>query len=126
MPTLTIVIGVLVTLLGPAFYFASTTRSGTAFIPSAFGVLILLCGLVALAGGGARKHALHVVAMVALLGTLAGLGMGVPALLRGNPRGTLGPYSQVALGVLCAALLVACVRSFVAARRARATGFPIV
>lgn len=107
--------GIILILWSVVTYFSSESRSFTAFIPAIFGVLIGIFGFVA-RSEKARKHAMHGVATVALLGTLSGLGMGLPKIFR-EPG--LAAYSQIFLGVVCLILIIVCVRSFIAARRAR-------
>lgn len=94
-------------------YFASESRSFTAFIPAAFGVLMTLFGLIG-RKESARKHAMHGAAVVALLGLLGGFGMGLRKVFS-EPG--LAAYSQIFLGVVSLILLIVCVRSFIAARR---------
>lgn len=56
-------------------YFASESRSFTAFIPAIFGAIMTLFGLIG-RKESARKHAMHGAAVIALLGLLGGFGMG--------------------------------------------------
>ena len=107
--------GILLILWSIITYFSSESRSFTAFIPAIFGVLIGIFGLIA-RSEKARKHAMHGVATVGLLGVLSGLGMGIPKVLS-EPG--LAAYSQLFLGVVCLVLIIVCIRSFIAARRAR-------
>jgi phosphate/sulfate permease len=74
---------------------------------------------------GWRKHAMHGAAFVAVLGVVLGGGQffrKLPGLLRGaddvNQRAML--FTGV-LVLICAIYLVLSIRSFIAARRARAT-----
>jgi hypothetical protein len=95
-------------------YFASESRSFTAFIPAFFGMLMTLFGLIG-RKEGARKHAMHGAAVVALLGVLGGFGMGIRK-VASEPG--LAAYSQLFLGLVSLVLIIVCVRSFIAARRA--------
>lgn len=94
----------------------------TALIPLAFGTPILVCGALALAKPGLRKHVMHVAAMFGLLGTLGGLGMGLPklgAVLAGTAPRPVATALQIVMGVLSLIFLALCVKSFIDARRAR-------
>lgn len=95
-------------------YFLSESRSFTAFIPAGFGLLIGLCGFVG-RREGARKHAMHGAAVLALLGVAGGFGMGLRKVFS-EPG--MAAYSQLFLGVVCLVLLITCIRSFIQARRA--------
>lgn len=115
-----IVFGVLMVLLGVAGWVAAgaTAAAKTALIiPSAFGGVLILCGLIGAKFPGANKHVMHVAALVALLGTVGGLMMAIKGLL-GEPH-WLKIITQGSLGVLCLVFLVLCVRSFIQARVAR-------
>ena len=120
MPALTLVFAVVLLLMGPIAYFGSGQASPTAFAPSAIGVLLLVCGLLALKEG-LRKHAIHMAAGVTVLGVLGGLGMGIPGLITwlstGEHRRPLAVVVQLLMGTPCLVLLVFYVRSFIAARR---------
>ena len=106
--------GLVLILWSLVTYFVSESRSPTAFIPAAFGALMLVFGLIG-RNEGKRKHAMHGVALVALLGLLGGFGMGLRKVFS-DPN--LAAYSQIFLGAVSLVLLVICVRSFIAARRA--------
>lgn len=96
-------------------------RTPTALIPVGFGLLLGLCGLLA-RKESLRRHAMHAAAGVALLGFLPsapGL-LGIPDLLAGEAARPAAVVLRSVMAVLCLGFLVAAVRSFVAARRARA------
>lgn len=123
MPTLAIVFGIVLNAMGFAAYVASGAY--TSLIPSGFGTLIFLSGLISVFVPQIRKHLMHVAALVGLLGTLGGLGMGLPklgALLSGTAARPLASGMQIAMGVVCLIFLVLCVKSFIDARRARKSG----
>lgn len=121
MPTATIVIGVLLTLLGPIGYFASGAASLTAFIPTAFGVALLLLGLLA-RNARMRKYMMHVAILVALLGLIGSVRgiTGLVTLLGGGevPR-PAAAVSQSVMALLCLILIGLGIHSFLAARRNR-------
>jgi hypothetical protein len=126
MPKLSIVLGLVLVALGAAVYFMASAddRSVTALIPAFFGAPIVLLGLLAQVKPGAQKHSMHGVAILALLG-LIGAGMqGVPklgALLtdRGSLERPMATLTQNLMALICLVLLLACVRSFVLARKAK-------
>lgn len=118
---LALVVGSLLVLTGIGGYAAF--QSPTALIPVAFGLLLAACGLVA-RKEGLRKHAMHAAAAVALLGfvpSVPGL-LGIPALLAGEAARPAAVVLRSVMAILCLAFLVAAIRSFVAARKAREAG----
>lgn len=126
MPQLTVTIGTLLTILGIGGYLLGFQTGGedaswTALIPAFAGVPIAICGLIAMQGEAARKHAMHVAVAIALLGALASLMPLFSRIL--NPEVStswLTKTSVIGMLVLCLVLVVAGVRSFIAARRSRA------
>ena len=87
----------------------------TALIPAFAGFPILILGLVALKDS-IRKHAMHAVAMLALLGLLLPLGRLGMQLAKGAEVKPIVLTSLLLMAALCGFLLAACVRSFVRAR----------
>src|SRR5262245_11457786 len=82
MPPIAIGFGALLSVLGVVFFFLSDPRAPTALIPLAFGVPLLILGLIGRSGEKARKHAMHLAALIGLLGTLGGLGMAISKLIQ--------------------------------------------
>ena len=135
MAKLAMVFGILVALVGVAGYIA--THFWHALIPVVLGVLLILLGLVANTEDVKRRMlAMHIAVTVGLLGflgTIPGL-IAMVGFLTGthqetvNERievGTLSVHKlaaevQSATSVLCLIFVLLCVRSFIAARRARA------
>ena len=67
-------------------------------------------------------HVMHIAALTGLLGVLGGLGMGLPKLgklIAGTAERPTAVILQIAMGALCLLFLFFCVKSFIAARRAR-------
>ncbi|HEX3315644.1 MAG TPA: hypothetical protein VHR72_12165 [Gemmataceae bacterium] len=124
MSKLAINFGVLLVLLGAALGIYTYTalpperHSPTAFIPAIFGLLLLVCGLVA-RNDQFRMHAMHFAALVGLVGCVMPLFMAIKKLASGEEyhRAALG--GQILMGVICGIFVALCVRSFIAARRAR-------
>ena len=122
MPSFTVRVGLLLVIFGIASYVMTHGVSVTAFIPSVVGALLAVCGLIATRSEGARKHAMHAAAVIALLGligTVPGL-MRLPALLSGAElpnRPAIIARSGMALLLLV--YLWFSIKSFGDARRAR-------
>ncbi|HTM54909.1 MAG TPA: hypothetical protein VL175_12830 [Pirellulales bacterium] len=126
MPNVTIGFGAVLCAIGLFGYFgsASDTPSPTALIPLGFGVVLIICGLIA-RSPGARRHAMHAAAAVSLVGCIAAAARGVPKLgmlVSDIPVSEKRPVRLIMLmAIVCLAYVIVCVGSFVAARRRRAT-----
>lgn len=133
MAKVTIIYGVILVLLGFGAYglglagLMGNKASPTALIPSAFGGLLVLLGLVGKFKPSINMHVMHAAVIVALLGCLASASMGIPKLIR-YATDSLPPEAPVRVGAwvtqtLMAAILavyvVQCVQSFISARRQR-------
>lgn len=108
-----ILIGVVASLL---------TGQPTALIPAPFGFLIALSGFIALKKPGAKKHAMHVSAALALIGllaTLTGAISGIQFLFGLEIERPLAVAVQSAMFVVCSVYIYFAVRSFVEARNNR-------
>lgn len=121
MPVFTIIIGALLDFLGIAGFIASGAKAYTALIPSVFGTIILVCGIIAHIRPAARKHALHVAAALSALGfisILARSGSQFPALLAGGETSTspIALSMQLVFAILCLVYFAVCFRSFLQAR----------
>lgn len=115
-------IGVLLCVLGVTTYAlggqsGSAERSPTALIPAGFGAVLLLLGFFALIKPGLRKHVMHAAAAVGALGFIGAAVMFVKGI---TSKGfTLSVGAQLAMAILTGLFILFCVRSFIAARRAR-------
>lgn len=123
MPQFTIFTGIALVLVGVVGYFATGMVSVTALIPSFFGVV--MAGLGTMAKNPARlKLAMHLAALLGVLG-LAGSAKGVPAVFQMLSGIEVAlPAAQIArtaMFIICLVFVIACVRSFIAARKARQT-----
>jgi uncharacterized membrane protein len=120
----TILFGILLILLGVVPYLM--TRQRTALIAAGFGLVLLVCGIVA-RNDRLRKHAMHAAVVFGLLGFLAAVGRLGMVLARGGRPTPLSGTSLGLMAVLTGIFVVLCVRSFIAARRARNAqgGFPV-
>ena len=119
-----LIFGFLLILLGAGGYLSAHAASPTALIPAAFGLLLVLAGLIGKRSQATNKHAMHVAALVSLLGAVSGLFMGIPNGLKwagGHHELWLKAVSQLGLGLLSLAFLLLCIRSFKRARAERAS-----
>ena len=122
MANTSIVFGVILIVLGLGGYFGTGTTSLTALIPAAFGLLLVISGAIA-RNPEKRKLGMHIAVAVGLLGFVGSVGglMKLPTLLTGGEVARpAAVVSQSIMAVLTLIFTVLCVRSFIAARRARA------
>jgi hypothetical protein len=107
---------VLIGIIGYAYGLYGGNASPTAFIPAAFGIVLMLLGHLAVRSEGGRKHLMHAALVVALIGFI------VPAarLISKLSELTLNAavLSQLAMAAVCLVFVLLGVRSFAAARRA--------
>ncbi len=118
MPSIAIVHGALLILIGVLGYVysvANNTASMTALIPAIIGVLIALLGLGARSSENLRKHLMHAAVVIALLGFLAVAGRLIPRL--SELTFSVAVVSQIATALICFMFVVIAVRSFIAARK---------
>ena len=123
MATTTIGFGVVLILLGLGGYFGTGMVSLTALIPAAFGLLLAVFGAMA-RDDKKRKMAMHIAVTVGLLGflgTVPGL-LKIGALLSGGEVARpAAVVSQSIMAVLMAVYVAMCVKSFIDARKKRAS-----
>ena len=130
MAKLAMVFGVLIALVGVIGYVE--THFWHAFIPVVLGLLLVLLGFVASTEDQKRRMlAMHIAVTVGLLGflgTIPGL-IAMGGYLAGHQATAVGGVAvghelaaevQSATSILCLIFVLLCVRSFIAARRARA------
>ncbi len=124
MPQVANVFGLLLIALGFGGYFGTGSEAPTALIPAGFGLALLLLGLISLKDN-LRKHAMHLAAMIGLVGALGGAIMLLLPLVRGTGIARPVAYAcQATMTVLCVVFVGLCVRSFIQARRRRAASKP--
>ena len=126
MAKVSIIFGVLLILLGAWGFITTGAQHPTALIPTYFGLALAWCGYLAMRNGGSQRALwMHVAVTLGLLGFL---GAGVMAIketvaAHGGPLAhPAAVESQTAMAVICLIFVVLCVRSFIAARRARSAG----
>jgi hypothetical protein len=118
-PKLTLIFALLLIALGIGGFLPQSSR--TALVPAYVGAVLLGLGLLAMALDGARKHLMHVAAVVALLGALA---PAAALLIRAAQMSPLALGVNVGMLALSATLLALMVRSFIATRRAGTAALP--
>ncbi|MEM0955454.1 MAG: hypothetical protein AAGI24_15045 [Pseudomonadota bacterium] len=118
MPQVTLAFAAALIVLGLFSWIAAGQSSITALIPAFFGLGLAVAGFIALKES-LRKHAMHLAAVVALLGAIGALMRGIPGILAADGDLRLATVSQLVMGVAMIVFLVLCVRSFIAARKAR-------
>jgi uncharacterized membrane protein len=124
MSKLALAFGVILVLLGlglGAYTYSLpdvARHSPTSFIPAIFGVLLLVCGLLA-RSDKLRMHAMHFAALVGLVGCVMPLFMAIRTMTSGAEYHRAAVGGQIAMGVISGIFVALCVRSFIAARRAR-------
>ena len=120
MPKVTLVIGILLTLLGVISYFLSDGSSLTALIPAAFGVVFIALAQVA-KKESVRKHTMHFAIGLAMIGFLwvavRAFGPFATMVQGGSVERSGAIIAQVIMAVLCFILVAYGIRSFVEARR---------
>ncbi len=124
MPRLSLLFGSILVAMGVGAFVATGGIHHTALIPAAFGAVLLLCGVVGISAPNLRMHVMHVAALAGLLGSAGGLGMSLPklsAVLAGTAARPIAVWLQLAMGIVSLVFLALCVKSFIAARRARKT-----
>jgi hypothetical protein len=122
---LTIVFGVLLIFLGVAGFVATGSTHRTSLIPCAFGLLLVLFGALANTENPKKRmlwmHIAVTIGLVGFLFTTPGL-IDVIRMAQGIAvKRPQAAEEQAVMWALCGAFVALCVRSFIAARRARLT-----
>lgn len=96
----------------------------TALIPAYFGLALAWCGVFAMRKGGEKRALwMHVAVTLGLVGFLFPGTMAILETMKAH-GGPLGPHAvaveaQGAMAAICLVFVLLCVRSFIAARKAR-------
>jgi hypothetical protein len=123
MARVTMFFGFVLVLIGVIGFVATGHAHPTALIPAAFGLILLLCGAAANTPNTKRQALwMHVAVTVSLLGFL-GTAMAIFQLIE-IFQGIVLPHppaveEKAAMSIVCLIFTAICVRSFIAARRAR-------
>jgi hypothetical protein len=125
MARLTILFGIVLILLGGFGFVATGSHAPTSLIPSYFGIVLALLGFFAYTPDTKRRMLLmHIAVTLGLLGFLGTAKSGiVDYILMMNGRQFPHPVAveeKAAMSVLMLIFVLLCVRSFIAARKARA------
>ena len=120
MSMISILFGVLLTVVGLCGFFGTGATHPTALIPCALGAALILCGLIG------RNDALHHRAMqAAILVALLGFGGTVTSFAYfgqvvryGTANNGAAPLAKMTTGFLCAIFLMRCLQAFLEAGRA--------
>lgn len=126
MPAITRATGGVLVVIGVVGYVVSGAASVTALIPAALGLIVLGLG-VAAGRESLRRHMIHAALAVSLLGLLASLPRALNAgavLTGGDVERPIAALASLAVVIVTAAYVVVGVRSFIAARRDRASQTP--
>ena len=124
------IIGALLIAIGVYAYLNSTPNEKgelpkTSLIPAFFGAILVICGALS-HNPKLRKHVMHVAAMVGVLGAIGGF---MPLIRQASKGLELDPTKLAAasgllMSALCALFVFLCVRSFIAAKKARLAAIP--
>ena len=129
MPLIVFVAGLLLTGLGLLAYFTFASpdeRSWTALLPAVWGVPIMGAAIASLLTRKIRKHAMHLVAILALLGIILPLGRLFSQVGKPEFAFNAAAFTIIAMSTICAVLLFFSIVSFVNARRERKAASKLV
>ena len=123
MAKITIAFGLILIVLGVAVFLATGSHAPTSLIPAFFGVVLGICGLLANTSNNKKRMLfMHIAVTVGLLGFLGTAKSIYDAFRLLSGAEVLRPVAveeKAAMAVLMLAFVLLCVRSFIAARRAR-------
>ncbi|WP_263409554.1 hypothetical protein [Terriglobus tenax] len=120
MANITIRFGFLLILVGVIFFVLTGHTAVTSLIPAFFGVALLVLGFAARTENTKqRMMVMHVAVTIGLLGFLFPAIRALKAYLAGPILRPLAVREEVLMAVICFIYTLLCVRSFIAARRAR-------
>ena len=115
--------GLVLIVLGVGFYFGTGQPSWTALIPAFFGLVLVVLGLLA-RQDRLRKHVMHAAAAIGLIGVVIPLVRLWPAITTGEVKSQAAAIELGLMAGICLLFVVLCVRSFIVARRSRASSEP--
>lgn len=117
------VTGIVLIVLGAVYFFLTGAAHPTALIPAYFGVVLLLCGVLAHTEDTKRRMLwMHIAVTVGLLGFLfpgirGGMALANTAAL--TPVKQTAATEEIIMAVICLVFTALCVRNFVVNRAAR-------
>ena len=122
MAMLTIAFGALLILMGLSAYFGATGTSAAALYPAVVGLLLVVCGVLALKESR-RMHATHAAVLVALAGAIISgwrAARNMVAIFSDTSQVDMSAmFAGLTMFVVCTGYILLCVRSFIRARRLR-------
>ena len=124
MAKVTLVFALLLVLLGLAGFLGTGSQHYTALIPTWFGLALGVFGFLAISPSeGRRKLFMHVNVTIGLLGFLGGASEAIRGYVSAESKGAapdmIALASKLTMTGLLLIYVVLCLRSFIAARRAR-------
>ena len=123
MVRLTRVTGIVLIVLGVVYFVMTGSAHPTPLIPSVFGLLLLLCGILANSEDPKRVMLwMHIAVTIGLLGFLfpggrAGMALAHSASLTVVQR--TAAQEELLMALVCLVFTALCVRNFISNRRAR-------
>ncbi len=120
MAKVTLLFAGLLIALGLGFYFGTGSNAPTALIPTWFGLALGVFGMLAISPSeGRRKLFMHINVTIGLVGFLGSAGRAMFAMTSGHTPNQVAVTAQLLMAGLLLIYVILCVRSFIAARRAR-------
>jgi hypothetical protein len=123
MAKVTLVFAVVFVALGLIGFVTTGSQHPTALIPAVLGLLLGIFGALSLSpDAGRRKLFMHInvtLGLLGFLGTVMGLIQWFQMLAGAAAKNPPATESKAAMAILCLIYVALCVRSFIAARRAR-------
>lgn len=119
MVKITIIFAILLIVLGLGSYLLTGSQSITALIPTFFGIIILIFGILA-RNERWRKHCMHaniVLAALGLAGSFSGLPKVFTLITGGEVLRPAAAISQAMMALFCIVYLIMGLKSFIDARR---------
>jgi hypothetical protein len=122
MAKLTILFGILIAAVSAGFYFVISPHETAALHPAGIGVLLVLCGALAITENPKRRMLwMHIAVTLGLISLLTTGIRAIISLAEGSAM-TINPggfEERVTIALASLAYVILCVRSFIAARRTR-------
>lgn len=123
MAKLTIAIGILLGIIGVGYFVGTGSTHPTSLIPLWFGLVLVLCGVLARTEDARRRMLwMHIAVTVGLLGFLFPGFRAIKEWVAAHGAPLAHPVAvqeQAVMSVVCLVFTALCVRSFIAARRSR-------
>ena len=118
MPLVGVIAALILILMGAGAYFASESKSVTAWIPAFLGAPLFIASAVSFKEKN-LKMGMHIAATIGLLGFLAPTGMLVSKAAKGELEWKLSTSCMAGMGVICLIFVLLCVKSFIDVRKAK-------